>query len=111
MVLLYEIPDDLNHVIFELSWKFPGQKRDFLDASCFMFMNDVHYAWVDWRAPDWGLGLRHFGDGEVDYNKGTGMHKIEAHLKDIPKCVSHLVFTLSSFRAPTIAAFRDPKLM
>ena len=65
-------------------------------------MNDVHYSSVDWLVLDCSIGLRHFGDGQVYNFKGTGMHKIEARLKEIPKCVSHLVFTLSSFRAPSI---------
>lgn len=109
MVLLYAVPETLNHVIVDLSWKYPSHGRDFLDASCLMFMKHELYNFVDWRNKCEGSSVWHSGDKMDDYQR-IGKHRIEAKLKEIPLCVSHLVFTLSSFKAPTIAAFRNPSL-
>src|SRR6218665_235755 len=109
MVLLYAVPDTLNHVIFDLSWNYPSHGRDFLDASCLMFIKDEWYGYEDWRSKNKRSWAWHSGD-KMDASRKIGRHRIEAKLKEIPLCVSHLVFTLSSFKAPTIAAFRKPSL-
>src|SRR6218665_3977521 len=109
MVLLYAVPDTLNHVIFDLSWNYPSHGRDFLDASCLMFIKDEWYGYEDWRSKNKRSWAWHSGD-KMDDSRKIGRHRIEAKLKEIPKCVSHLVFTLSSFKAPTIAAFKQPSL-
>ena len=47
MIVLFEIAEDFNaddnHVIFDLSWNYPSTGRDFLDASCLIFMGDTWY--------------------------------------------------------------------
>ena len=112
MISLYDIPEDMNHVVFDLSWTYPNHGRDFLDASCLMFTGDVWYMFIDWRQPEvYGSNNQkavwHSGDLIDDKNR-QGHHIIEAKLKNIPRCVSHMVFTLSSFKSPTIGCF--PKL-
>jgi len=68
------------------------------------------YAWrlVQFRrlASDWSSkgSSWHSGD-KMDDDKKIGSHRIEAKLKNIPKCVSHLVFFLSSFKSPSITTF------
>lgn len=108
MVMLYAIPENLNHVIFELSWTYPSHGRDFLDASCLMFMQDEWYSFIDWRCKNW-CAVTHSGDKMDDF-KRKGSQRMEAKLKEIPLAASTLVFTLSSFKAPTIAAFKNPTL-
>ena len=114
MISLLDIPENMNHVIFDLSWIYPNHGRDFLDAACLAFSGDVWYTFVDWRTgPMTGTNgqsvVWHSGD-KIDDKKHEGHHIIEAKLKDIPRCVSHLVFTLSSFKSPSISCFPNPGL-
>ncbi|XP_046548770.1 uncharacterized protein LOC124258731 [Haliotis rubra] len=134
LVLLFAIPDDLDHVIFDLHWGYPASdgedNRDYLDASCFAFKNNIYVSVCDFmneserssakktrfnlmrhvRTEDGcKAAIKHSGD-HMDDTKKRGHHKIEVHMKKIPASVSHLIFTLSAFKAPSVSKFPNPTL-
>lgn len=135
VVCLYSIPDDLDHVVFDLFWGYPienthsfslnakpflkglfggvahtgtGYTRDYLDASCLMFKKTSYSGEVDFshkKKP----GIEHSGDVMDDKNR-IGHHTIDLHLKKIPTDITHLFFTLSAWSSPTISKFPNPSL-
>ncbi|XP_046375380.2 uncharacterized protein LOC124148349 isoform X1 [Haliotis rufescens] len=134
LVLLYAIPDDLDHVVFDLHWGYPASAGednvDYLDASCFAFKKNIYASVCDFMneseessakktrfnlmrhvRTDNGCSaaIKHSGDRMDDTNK-RGHHTIEVHMKKIPESVSHLIFTLSAFKAPTVSKFPNPTL-
>jgi stress response protein SCP2 len=112
MVLMYAIPRDFNHVTFDLSWGFPDQKCDALDASCLIFSGKSCVGIVDYCQTEYGKTAKaiwHSGDA-MDQVKKTGRHTVDAKLKEIPSSVTHLYFTLSAWNSPTIAHYLDPCL-
>jgi len=116
MVLLYEIPQHFNHVIFDLFWGYPAAcKRDFLDASCLVFHGKTYRDVVDYchymflNATATNKSIWHSGDVMDDVNR-IGHHTIDVCLKDLPASVTHLFFTLSAWQSPTIAHYPNPSL-
>ncbi|WAR10148.1 TERZ-like protein [Mya arenaria] len=112
VVRLYSIPDNLQHVVFDLYWGYPEQGQDYLDASCIIFNSKrQHIATIDYnhRISVIVPGILHSGD-VLDSERRIGHHTIDVDLKNIPKTVTHLFFTLSSFIAPTLANFQKPSL-
>lgn len=135
VVCLYSIPDDLDHVTFDLFWGYPIENtqpfssntssflkgllggvaftstcftRDYLDASCMMFRKTKYSGTVDFsnrKQP----GIEHSGDVMDDKNR-IGHHTIDLHLKKIPTDITHLFFTLSAWSSPTISKFPNPSL-
>ena len=49
IVPLYVVPENLNHVVFDLSWEFPRVNPDFLDASCLAFNGPNFIQLIDWN--------------------------------------------------------------
>ena len=49
IVPLYCIPENLDHVVFDLSWVFPKVNPDFLDASCLAFQKTEFIQVIDWN--------------------------------------------------------------
>lgn len=110
LVLLYAVPENCNHVTFDLSWHFPDHGCDALDASCFIFSGKSCLGVVDFSQTDYGgKSIWHSGDKMDEVNK-TGHHTIDAKLKDIPFSVTHLFFTLSAWNSATLADYLDPCL-
>lgn len=110
MILLYAIPQNFNHVIFDLFWGYPSRGMDYLDASCLIFSGKSHIATVDYNHRRYNSdAVKHSGD-VMDRVKRIGHHTIEVHLKDIPSNVTHLYFTLSAWNSPTIAHYPNPSL-
>lgn len=112
MIVLYAIPQNFDHVIFDLFWGYPSSGKDFLDASCLLFSGKSHVGTVDYSRPNRifsGNSIRHSGDVMDDYSR-IGHHTIEVRLKTIPANVTHLYFTLSAWNSPTIAHFPNPSL-
>ncbi|VDI21381.1 Hypothetical predicted protein [Mytilus galloprovincialis] len=103
--LLYSISEDLNHVVFDLSWSFP----DYLDASCLMFSQTTFYQVCDYANKNPHQCIAHSGDIMDNYHK-MGHHKIDVSLHKIPPEVTHLFFTLSAWRRPNLAKYKDPSL-
>jgi stress response protein SCP2 len=107
-VLLYEIPEDFNHVVFDLYWGYPYSGRDYLDASCLVFQNAQFLSLADYRHHS-VQGIKHSGDVMNDFNR-TGHHTIHVYLKELPSNVTHLFFTLSAWNSPNISKYPNPSL-
>lgn len=109
VVLLYEIPEAFNHVIFDLHWGYPSSGKDFLDASCLVYTGTEFLSVVDFRRTYDPIGITHSGDVMDNVNQ-IGHHTIRVALKTIPSNVTHLFFTLSAWRCPNIARYPNPSL-
>ncbi|KAK3606150.1 hypothetical protein CHS0354_010783 [Potamilus streckersoni] len=110
---LFRVPEDLNHVVFDLSWGFPETHPDFLDASCFVFQQSEFTQLIDWNHPTDDFYLK----GAVKHTqeittsgRSTGHQKIDVHLKRLPSSITHIFFTLSSWKSPNLSAFSNPSL-
>ncbi|KAK3606152.1 hypothetical protein CHS0354_010785 [Potamilus streckersoni] len=113
LVPLYRVSEDLNHVVFDLSWGFPETHPDFLDASCFVFQQSEFTQLIDWNHPTDDFYLK----GAVKHTQeittsggSTGHQKIDVHLKRLPSSITHIFFTLSSWKSPNLSAFSNPSL-
>eukprot|EP01111_Echinosteliopsis_oligospora_P013390 TRINITY_DN4796_c0_g1_i1.p1 TRINITY_DN4796_c0_g1~~TRINITY_DN4796_c0_g1_i1.p1 ORF type:complete len:368 (-),score=61.98 TRINITY_DN4796_c0_g1_i1:32-1135(-) len=127
MRLLYAInsSSDLDKTTFNLRWGFPGNRRDYLDASCLIYYNDTYVGLVDYecnnqyqilkecrineiKAEDITDYLRHSGDASID--RHGGFHFIKLSLKSLPRYVTHLFFVLSAFQSSSLAHFPNPQV-
>lgn len=108
VVLLYEIPEDFNHVVFDLHWGYPFSGRDYLDASCLTYQNTQFIGLADYRRSR-VHGVTHSGD-LMDDRRRIGHHTIHVYLKELPSNVTHLFFTLSAWRNPNISKYPNPSL-
>lgn len=109
VVLLYAIPEALNHVVFDLHWGYPSSGKDYLDASCLVYEGSKFLKEVDYRRRDNLFGITHSGDVMDDVRK-IGHHTLHVFLKQIPSNVTHLFFTLSAWACPNIARYPNPSL-
>ena len=112
MILMYAIPDHLDHVIFDLSWNYPTSGRDFLDASCLIFNNNNYLGTVNYISGEWPgeiKAIQHSGDGMDDANQ-KGFHTMDIFLKKVPAEVTHLFFALSVWTTPSMSHFKSPAL-
>ncbi len=112
LVRLYEVSDELNDVIFDLSWGFPKTGVDFLDATVFLYMGDsvnpVDIVDYNNHVSKFGPAVTHSGD-VIKKDEKTGYHQINVSIKSLQQ-VDKLVFTLSSYDAPNISQFQKPSL-
>ena len=108
VVVMFAIPDQFNHVVFDLYWGYPVGGCDFLDASCLMFKGPTFLSVVDYRHRHIN-SIQHSGDIMDDHNR-IGHHTINVHLKNIPSNVTHLFFTLSAWTCPNISKYPNPSL-
>lgn len=108
VVLLYEIPEAFDHVVFDLFWGYPSHGRDYLDASCLVYQGTKFLNLADYKHRKFS-GLVHSGD-VMDHSKRTGHHTIHVYLKQLPGDVTHLFFTLSAWMSPNIAKYPNPSL-
>lgn len=109
VICLCSIPEDFNHVVFDLYWGYPRSGKDYLDASCLMFNGTTFYRLADYDNRRPHQSVRHSGD-IMNNRRKTGHHTINVYLRNIPKSVTHLFFVLSSWESPTISKFRNPSL-
>lgn len=130
--MLYAIPQNINHVVFDLNWQYPNytkllegtEKRDYLDASCLIFVGEECVRTIDFvqknalmlamlnkhkgiKQKEWGV--KHSGD-RMDDRKRIGHHLIDVSIADIPKEVTNLFFVLSAWNSPTISRYPNPSL-
>lgn len=108
VVLLLEIPDSYDHVVFDLHWGYPAFGCDYLDASCLGYQDLQFVKLADFRRSTL-KGVTHSGDVMDDCNR-IGHHTIDVHLKQVPSNVTHLFFTLSAWQSPNISRFPNPSL-
>jgi stress response protein SCP2 len=107
LVLLYEFENsDINKVIFELNWTFPGTETDFLDGSCLRYQGPTLVDVVDYQHCK-ADGIRHSGD----VMKATsGHHDMRIQLDAVPKHIDRLFFALSAYRCRNLSLFRNPSV-
>ena len=108
IVVLYEISESLDHVIFDLFWGYPSSGVDYLDASALIYSGSYFQGLVDWRNLHFS-GVTHSGD-VLDDSKEIGHHTIKVTLKNLPFSVDKLFFTLSAFCSPNISKYKNPSL-
>ena len=109
MVLLCEVPDDLEHAVFDLYWGYPNRGRDYLDASALFFSKKTRVAIFDYChgsnkdfSPE---SVTHSGD-LMDDAKETGHHLITVRLHRLPPTITNIFFVLSAWSSPTISFFK-----
>ena len=108
IVVLYEISESLDHVIFDLFWGYPTSGIDYLDASVLIYSENYFQGLVDWSHRGF-LGVTHSGD-VMDNAKRIGHHTIHVKLKSLPSSVDKLFFTLSAWSSPNISKYKNPSL-
>ena len=112
-ILMLEVKDgdDLNQLTFDLHWGYPGGKRDYLDAACFIYNENnvlLDHVFYNRNVTDLCLeNLMHSGDLMDDQNK-IGHHIIKTILSGLPPQCFKVFFTLSAWDAPTIGHFPRP---
>ena len=110
MVLLYAVPKHLDKVVFDLNWGYPSTGRDYLDAVAVPFSGQKWLGFIDWRHKNGAGGaIQHSGDKMDDFNR-RGHHIIKVHLKSLPSNITHVFFSLSSYRSPTICHYKSPSM-
>ena len=111
---MFCVPEHLDHVIFDLNWEFPSTNPDFLDATCMAFERDKFVQVIDWNHPknDYFLkgSIIHSEKNMTEPGSKTGHQSIHVHLKKVPVNVTHLYFTLSSWKSPDLSTFKNPNL-
>ena len=108
IVILYEISESLDHVIFDLLWGYPSQGCDFLDASVLLYSGRYFQEYVDYGHRGFS-GVYHSGD-VMDHAKRLGHHTINVKLKSLPANIDKLFFTLSAWNSPNISKYKKPRL-
>ena len=108
IVVLYEISESLDHVIFDLFWGYPTRGRDYLDASVLIYSGMWFHGVVDYHR-SLVSGVSHSGD-VMDDVKRLGHHTIDVKLKSLPAAVDKLFFTLSAWSSPNISKYKKPSL-
>lgn len=108
VILLYEIPEGFDHVVFDLYWGYPSSGRDYLDASCLLYHGLKCVKLADYQNRR-AQGIFHSGDVMDDENR-IGHHTIHVYLKQIPREITHLFFTLSAYFSPNISKYPNPSL-
>jgi len=109
VVMLYEIPEKFNHVVFDLYWDFPDTGTDHLDATCLLLKGKWTLDICDFQNNQNTEAVYHSGD-HMDYSNKKGHHTINVALKKIPSEITHLFFTLSAWNSPNIAKYPNPSL-
>ena len=109
VVLLFAIPSNFDHVVFDLFWGYPTSGRDYLDASCLMFNGTSYYGRCDYRCRHKYQAISHSGDLMDNVNK-IGHHTINVSLLSLPSDITHLFFTLSAWNSPNISRYPNPSL-
>ncbi|XP_053390664.1 uncharacterized protein LOC128553508, partial [Mercenaria mercenaria] len=109
VVLLFAVPENFNHVVFDLYWGFPSTGPDYLDASCLMYNGSNYSTRADYCHRDPIDAVCHSGD-IMDRKLKRGHHTISIKLKELPDSMTHLFFTLSAWRSPDISRYPNPSL-
>ena len=113
LVVLYNIPERLNDVTFDITWGLAPNDCDYIDSNCFVFSGTRVLMNVAWQS-----SLRNYANGAIthsgdlfDYNDGRPGHQIiKAKMHNIPSNVTHLFFVLSSYSGPTLQHFPNQTL-
>eukprot|EP01099_Mayorella_cantabrigiensis_P002878 TRINITY_DN2299_c1_g1_i1.p1 TRINITY_DN2299_c1_g1~~TRINITY_DN2299_c1_g1_i1.p1 ORF type:complete len:373 (-),score=54.46 TRINITY_DN2299_c1_g1_i1:20-1078(-) len=105
IVMVDHILEDLE---FHLIWGFPLGMIDYLDGSCFLSEKGRIFEFVDHsNNKDSKNAIVHSGD-ILDRKNKRGEHRISVNLG--LTTADAIFFTLSSYKAPTMAAFVSPQV-
>jgi stress response protein SCP2 len=105
---LYEVPEDFDHVVFDLQYRYPIAEKDgtqyALDASVFFYSGTEFVDLVDYKRRESALcsGVKHIGD-KRDSTIRVGHQKIKVSIKSIPSHINRLVFTLSAYNSRSMS--------
>ena len=117
IILLYAVPEGLDHVIFDLYWGYPDtqtwRRRDFLDASVFLYSGSEYVDVVNFRhsiSYHCLNAVQHSGYAQMDDDERLGHQKITVFIKSIPAKIDNLIFTLSAYRSSNISKYRKPSV-
>lgn len=110
IILLYAVPDSLDHVCLDLIWGYPDNVlRDFLDASVLIYSDEGCQNIVDYKSKSFENAVEHSGD-VMDDDKRLGHHTINVKLKSLPSTIDKLFFTLSAWNSPNISKYKNPRM-
>ncbi|KAK3579947.1 hypothetical protein CHS0354_020843 [Potamilus streckersoni] len=110
VVVLYDIPQAFDQVVFDLFWGYPSTGMDFLDASCLLFSGVSFIDVCDYRCSgQLNSSVSHSGDVMNDAQR-IGHHTIHVSLKKVPPNITHMYFTLSAWNSPNISRYPKPSL-
>ena len=108
IIMLYEISDSLDHVIFDLFWGYPSNGCDYLDASVLIYSCKCCTGKVDFDDRV-SSGVSHSGY-VMDDAKRLGHHTIDVKLKSLPTAVEKLFFSISAWDSPNVSKNKKPSL-
>ena len=106
IIVLCAVPDELENVVYDFYWGLPyGRSKDYLDVSVLVYSGRENLGVIYYRDPYLHLcpGVRHSGPADMYYREGR--HQVTVNLKSVPHHVDKLVFTLSAWRASSIAEY------
>ena len=110
IILLYAVPDSLDHVSLDLFWGYPDNVlRDYLDASVLIYSDESCQNIVDYKSKSFENAVNHSGDVMDDDNR-LGHHTINVKLKSLPSTIDKLFFTLSAWNSPNISKYKNPRM-
>ena len=111
---LYSVSSDLDDVVFDLSWEFPDKNADFLDATCMAFAKTDFVQVIDWNHSKNEYYLKnsivHTEENVKDAGSRVGHQVIKVKLAKVPANITHLFFTLSSWKSSNLSGFKKPML-
>ena len=115
IILLYAVPEGLDHVIFDLYWGYPDtqtRRKYYLDASVFLYSGLEYLAVVDFRHRSYSCqnAVTHSGYAEKDDDERTYHQKITVSIKSLPAEIDNLIFTLSAYNSSNISKYRKPSV-
>ena len=112
MVLLCAVPEHLDKVVFDLYWGYPDSGKDYLDACADIFKGQEWLGFVDYRhkiPSEFNGSVVHSGDLMDDIRR-QGHHIIKVSLKKVPSRVTHIFFTLCTYKSPKISRYPNPSM-
>lgn len=111
IIVLFDIPETFDEVIFDLFWGYPKSGRDYLDASVLLYNGTSFVETVDYRRMQSKTcnAVRHSGDVMDDTNR-LGHHTLNVKLKSLREDVDKLFFTLSAWNCPNLSKYPKPSL-
>ncbi|XP_031575048.1 uncharacterized protein LOC116308710 [Actinia tenebrosa] len=109
--ILQTLSPSIQCVIFDFSWGFPSSGRDYLDTSALLYSDSDFIEYVDFRTRSrHGRGAVSHSGCISDGDPNRGRHRMQIVLNALPPQINKVFFTLSSWRASSIAAYECPRL-
>ena len=112
VVILYNIPESFDEVIFDLFWGYPATGRDHLDVSVLLYAGETLLEVIDFRRTrsKTCAAVKHSGDDMNDDENRIGHQEINVEIKHIKDSIDRLFFILSAYQSTNISMFPNPSL-